>query len=154
MLASYAVILRRSAIATAPAAAVMMVLSGVIGGGKGVIGAPLGVALVTAFFGLDALVVSWVGRRRPGAAIPSAVATYVVKVLVLLLFVARFSGTTAFNGKLFGLTAVVCIVVLCGAQALTTLRLKIPYVEVDVPRVPGAGVGEPGMPRAQPGRER
>jgi ATP synthase protein I len=154
MLASYAVILRRSAAATAPAAAVMMVLSAIIGGGKGVIGALLGVALVAAFFGLDALVVSWVGRRRPGAAIPSAVATYLAKVLVLLFFAARFSGTTAFNGKLFGLTAVVCVVVLCVAQAVTTLRLKIPYVEVDVHKLPGAGMSEPGTPCPQPGRER
>ena len=46
MLASYAVILRRSALATAPVAAAMIVLSGIVGGSKGLIGALLGVGLV------------------------------------------------------------------------------------------------------------
>ncbi len=154
MLASYAVILRRSAVATAPAAVAMIVLSGIVGGGKGLAGALLGVGLVAAFYGLDVLVISWVGRRRPNAAMAAAVATYVVKVLLLLFFVARFSGTTAFNGKLFGLTAIACILVLSGAQAVTSMRLKIPYVEPDVRETPGVEAGGLEVPHVKPGGER
>ncbi len=139
MLASYAVVLRRSAVVTAPAALVMIVLSAIIGGASGLLGAVLGAALVAAFFGISALVVSGVGRRRPNAAMGAAVVAYIVKVVVLLFFVARFSGTTAFNGKLFGLTAIACIIVWSGAQAVISMRLKVLYVEPEAPKLPSAG---------------
>ena len=37
----------------------------------------------------------------------------------------------AFNGKAFGFTVVVCVVVYTTAQALVSARLKVPYVEPD-----------------------
>ena len=46
MLASYAVILRRSAVVTAPAALAIVVLSTIVCGAKGLAGSLLGVALV------------------------------------------------------------------------------------------------------------
>jgi ATP synthase protein I len=61
----------------------------------------------------------------------TAMATYTVKILVLLLFVARFSNSTAFNPRLFGLTAIVCILAWSASQVTWSLRLKIPYVEPD-----------------------
>jgi ATP synthase protein I len=131
MLASYAVVLRRSAVVTAPAALVMIVVSAILAGGKGLLGALLGAGLVAAFYGISALVVSWVGRTRPNAVMAAAFAAYVVKIVVLLVLVAQYSGTTAFNGKAFGLTAIGCILVWSGAQAVISMRLKIPYVEPD-----------------------
>jgi ATP synthase protein I len=129
MLASYAVILRRSALATAPAAAAMIVLSGIVGGGKGLVGALLGVATVIIFFGIDAITLSWAARRSPQVMMVTAISTYLVKILTLLLLVAKFSGTTAFNGKLFGFTVIVCVIVYTTAQAVLGARLKMPYVE-------------------------
>jgi ATP synthase protein I len=131
MLASYAVILRRSALATAPAAVAMVVLSGIVGGGKGLVGALLGVGLVIIFFGLSALAMTWATRRSPQVTMVTAVTTYLVKILVLLFFVAKYSGTTAFNGKLFGFTVIVCVIVWTTSQALIAARLKTPYVEPD-----------------------
>lgn len=131
MLASYAVVLRRSAVITAPAAAVMIVLSAVLGGGKALLGSVLAVGLVAAFYGISAWVVTYVGRIKPNAAMAAAGASYAVKVLVLLFLVARYSGTTAFNGKVFGLTAIGCILIWSGAQAVISMRLKVPYVEPD-----------------------
>jgi ATP synthase protein I len=131
MLASYAVVMRRSALITAPAALVMIVLSTIISGTQGLVGAVLGAALVAAFFGISALVISWAGRRSPQTAMVAAMVAYLVKILALLVLVAEFAGTTAFNGKLFGFTAIVCIVVWSAAQAITSMRLKVPYVEPD-----------------------
>jgi ATP synthase protein I len=131
MLASYAVIPRRSALLTAPAAVAMIVLSAVLGGVKGLTGALVGVALVIVFFGISAFAVSRAARRSPQAMMVTALTTYLVKILVLLFLVARFSGTTAFNGRLFGLTVVVCAVVWTAAQAVVAARLKVPYVQPD-----------------------
>src|SRR6266571_2497589 len=120
MLANYARILRRSAVVTAAAAAVMVALSAAVGGGKGALGAVLGTALVAAFFAISVAAVA-----------AAALGTYVAKILVLLFFVVRFSNSTAFNTRLFGLTAIVCILAWSASQVTWSLRLKIPYVEPD-----------------------
>jgi len=130
-MANYAVILRRSAVITAVAALVMVALSAMAGGGKGLVGALLGVALVIVFFGISAAAMSWAARKSPQVTMVTAISTYLVKILALLFLVAKYSGTTAFNGKLFGFTVVVCVVVWTTAQALVSARLKVPYVEPD-----------------------
>ena len=130
-MASYAVILRRSALVTAIPALVMVVLGGALGGSKGLVGALLGVGLVIVFFGISAAAMSWASRKSPQVTMVTAASTYLIKILVLFFFVIRYSGTTAFNGKIFGVTVVVCVVVWTSAQALVSARLKVPYVELD-----------------------
>ena len=130
-MASYAVILRRSAVVTAIAALVMLAVSAIVGGGKGLEGALLGVGLVIVFFGISAAAMTWASRKSPQVTMVTAVSTYLVKILALLFLVVRYNGTTAFNGKLFGFTVVVCVVVWTTAQAMVSARLKVPYVEPD-----------------------
>ncbi len=130
-MAGYAVILRRSAMVTAVPAVVMILLSAILGGSKGLVGALIGVALVVAFFGVSAVAMSWASRKSPQVTMVTAVSTYLIKILALFYLVVRYSATTAFNGKLFGFTVVVCVVVWTSAQALVSARLKVPYVEPD-----------------------
>ena len=130
-MAQYAVIFRRSALVTAVAAVIMVVLSAAVGGAKGLLGALVGVGLVVVFFGISAIAMSWAARKSPQVTMVTAVSTYLVKILALFFLVIRYSGTTAFNGKLFGFTVVVCVIVWTTAQALVSARLKVPYVEPD-----------------------
>ena len=65
----------------------------------------------------------------------TAITTYLVKILVLLFFVAKYSGTTAFNGKLFGFTVIACVIVWTTSQAVVSARLKVPYVEPDATKL-------------------
>jgi ATP synthase protein I len=134
MLATYAVIIRRSAMLTAPVALLMIVLGAVLAGGKGLLGAALGVALVIAFFGISVLVVGRAAKVSPQAMMGAAVATYLVKILVLLFLVGRFQDSTAFNPRLFGLTAIVCVLAYSAAQIVWSMRLKMLYVEPDEDR--------------------
>jgi ATP synthase protein I len=131
MLASYGPIARRSAVVTAGAALIMVVLSTVLGGARGLLGSALGVALVAVFFAISIAAVSRAARISPQAMMITALLTYVVKIVILVILVARFGNTTAFNGRLFGLTALVCILVWSGAQVLWSMRLKMLYVEPD-----------------------
>jgi ATP synthase protein I len=131
MLASYAVVLRRSAIATVPAAAVMVALSLALGGRKGLVAALMAVGLVIAFFGISAVVVGFAGRRGPQAMMVAAIATYLAKILVLLFLVGKFQNSTAFNPRLFGLTVIVCVLTYSAAQMVSSMRLKMLYVEPD-----------------------
>jgi ATP synthase protein I len=128
---NYGRVLKRSAVFTAAAAAVMVVLSTVLGGTKGLIGALLGVALVTIFFGISVFAVSRAARVSPQAMMITAIGTFIAKIVVLAFLVARFAGTTAFNSKLFGFTAIVCILAWSIGQAVTTARMKVLYVEPD-----------------------
>jgi len=67
MLAKYAIIIRRAGALTAVAAAIMVAVSTVLGGVKGLYGALIGVAIVTVFFGLSVLVVGRAARISPQA---------------------------------------------------------------------------------------
>jgi ATP synthase protein I len=130
-MANYARIVRRSAAVGAVAAAIMAVLAAVLGGSKGLVGALLAVAVVALFFGISIVVVSRAARISPQAMMGTAVATYIIKIVLLLIFVGEFQDTTAFNPKAFGLTALVCILAYTGAQMIWSMRLKMLYVEPD-----------------------
>jgi ATP synthase protein I len=134
MLATYAVIIRRSAMLTATVAVLMMVLGAVLGGAKGVLGAAIAIAVVIAFFGISVLVVGRAAKVSPQAMMVAAIATYLVKILVLLFLVGQFQDSTAFNPRLFGLTAIVCVLTYSAAQMVWSMRLKMLYVEPDEDR--------------------
>jgi ATP synthase protein I len=131
MVGNYARIAWRSAAVGAVAAVIMAVLAAVLGGSKGLIGALLGVAVVALFFGISVVVVSRAARVSPQAMMMAAIVTYLVKIVLLLIFVGQFQDTTAFNPKAFGLTALVCILAYTGAQVIWSMRLKMLYVEPD-----------------------
>lgn len=128
---SYVRTLRWSAMLTAPAAVVMVALCGLFGGMKGLIGALLGVALVIVFFGISVLAVGRAARVSQQAMMITAIVTFLVKIILLAFLVDRLAGTTAFNSKLFGITAIVCILAWSTSQAISTAQQKIMYVEPD-----------------------
>ena len=129
MLANIAPMARRSALVTAAAAAVMVVISAVVGGHKGVIGAAIAIGVVAAFFGLSALALSRAARVSVQAMMFAGLGTYVVKILVLLFLVGRFQDSTAFSPWLFGLTAIVLVLVYDIALAVSWSKTKMLYVE-------------------------
>jgi ATP synthase protein I len=129
MPATYARIARRSALVTAVTAVIMAAVSLGVGGGKGLLGAVLGVALVAIFFALSVFAVGRAARISPQAMMITAMVTYIVKILALLVFVAAFGSTTVFNARLFGLTALACVLTWCLAQVVWSMRLKFLYVE-------------------------
>ncbi len=131
MLASYGPIARRSAVVTAGAALIMVVLSTILGGTKGLTGSLLGVALVAVFFAISITAVSRAAKVSPQAMMITALTSYVVKILILAFLSAKFSSTTAFNGRLFGLTAIVCVLVWTFAQVFWSMKLKVLYVDPD-----------------------
>ena len=118
MLANYARITRWSAVLTAVVAAIMVGVSTAVGGSRGLIGSLLGVALVTLFFGIDVLVIGRVARISPQAIMMAAIGLYVFKILALAVVMSQLIGTTAFNTKLFGFTAIVCVLAWCAARSL------------------------------------
>src|SRR5271154_5307846 len=141
MLAKYATIVRRAGALTAVAAAIMVALSAVLVGVKGLIGSLIGVAVVTVFFGISVLVVGRAARISPQAMMVAALVTYVVKIVALAVVVSSLNGTTAFSTRALGFTAIGCILVWSATQVITTIKLKMLYVEPDSQAV-GRGRGD------------
>ena len=129
MLAKYATIVRRAGALTALAAAIMVGVSAALVGTKGLIGALVGVAIVTVFFGISVLVVGRAARRSPQAMMVAAMITYLVKIVALAIVVSTLNGTTAFSTRALGFTAIGCILVWSATQVITTMKLKMLYVE-------------------------
>jgi ATP synthase protein I len=134
MLAKYATIVRRAGALTAVAAAIMVALSAALVGVKGLIGALVGVAIVTVFFGISVLVVGRAARRSPQAMMVAGMITYLVKIVALAVIVSNLNGTTAFSSRTTGFVAVGCILVWSVTQVITTMKLKVLYVEPETSR--------------------
>lgn len=134
MLADYGWIVRRAAAVAAVVGAVMVGLGAGIGGSKGLIGAGLGVGIVALFFAISIIAVGRASRVSPQVMMVTALGTYLVKIVVLLFLVGRFQDSTAFNPRIFGLTAIVCIVAYSAAQVIWTMRRKMLYVQPDQER--------------------
>lgn len=132
MLIDDAGVLIRSAVALAIIGLVVVVIGAVAAGGKGALGAILGVALVAVFFTLSVVTVS-LARRWWGttAMMATALVMYLGKVLALLAFVTAFSGTTAFSTRFFGVAAIAGVLVWSAGQIATLARRRILYVEPD-----------------------
>ena len=131
MLAKYATIVRRAGALTAVAAAIMVAVSAALVGTKGLIGALVGVAIVTVFFGISVVVVGRAARISPPAMMLAAIITYLVKIVALAVVVSALNGTTAFSTRALGFTAIGCILVWSATQVITTIKLKMLYVEPD-----------------------
>ncbi len=131
MLANIAPMARRSAAVTAVAAAVMVALSAALGGSKGLLGAAIAVVVVAAFFGLSVLALGRAAKVSPQAMMLAGIGTYLFKILVLLFLVGRFQDSTAFSPWLFGLTAIVLVLVYDIALAVSWTKTKMLYVEPD-----------------------
>jgi ATP synthase protein I len=131
MLAKYAIIVRRAGALTAVAAAVMVAISAALVGVKGLIGALVGVAIVTVFFGISVLVVGWAARISPQAMMVAGLVTYLVKIVALAVIVSALNGTTAFSTRTVGFVAIGCILVWSATQVITAIKVKMLYVEPD-----------------------
>ena len=129
MLASYEVVVRRAIGPTVAVAAVIVAVSAALVGTKGLIGALLGVALVIVFFGISIVVVGRAARVSQLAMMVAALASFLIKIVVLAVVLSSLNGTTAFSLKTLGFTAVGCILAWNAAQVVAATRVKTLYVE-------------------------
>jgi ATP synthase protein I len=129
MMTQYSRVVRWSLALTSVVAAVAVVLCAVFGGAKGIYGALIGVGVVTVFFALSILVVGRAARVSPMAMMVAALGTFLGKMVAFMIVLAVLRHSTAFNGKMLGFTALACILAWSAAQVVTSMKLKLLYVE-------------------------
>jgi ATP synthase protein I len=123
-------IVRGAVLATLLAAPVAVLLGALAAGGRGALGAGLGIGLAAVFFSVTVLVVDAVGRVSPQLMMPAALGVYVVKLVVLLLGLLLLRGVTVFDRVAFGLAVVAGTCVYLVAEVRMALKARIPYVIV------------------------
>ena len=123
--------LLQCAVPTAAVGAVVVAVSGVVAGGKGAIGAAVGTVLAILFMGIGLYVLQWTAKTLPQLFQAMGLMLYMAQLLLLLIFVAVFKGTSLFNGRAFAAGIVVATVVWMAAQARAHMKAKILYVEPD-----------------------
>jgi ATP synthase protein I len=129
MMAVYTRVIQRSAAITLAVAVAMVAISVGVSGVKGLIGSLIGVGVVAVFFGISVLVVGKAMKVNPQMMMMAALGSYLVKFIALAVLMIWLSKSTAFSGRLLGLTALVCILTWSAAQVVTSMRLKVLYVE-------------------------
>ena len=135
MLSNDAQILRGAAVPAVPVGIVAAVLSTVLAGSKGLIGALVALAVVAVFFGLCFWVLMRFTQHRPQLVMMAGLLVYAVQMLLIGIFIVVFKNTTLFSGRAFALTLLVTALAWVGGQVFATLRSKTLYVDPE-PSVP------------------
>ncbi|RAY15756.1 hypothetical protein DPM19_08240 [Actinomadura craniellae] len=122
-------ILRSAAIPTALAGVLAVVLCGVLSGSKGVIAAIMALAMVSIFFTISVLAVSYAAKISPQAMLPAALGSYIIKLLVLSVALSALQNVTVWDTKAFAWSVLALTLVWVVAEARYFLRTKIAYVD-------------------------
>lgn len=120
-----ATLLRRAAWPTGVALAACWVVGALVAGGKGLLGAVVGTAVVTVFFGIDLLVMRATVRLDPVITFGLVMTEYLGKVIGLALFLAAFRGTTAFSTRVMAATLAVGTVVFLTSATIAFARMRM-----------------------------
>ncbi|MFI6392178.1 hypothetical protein ACIBHY_12210 [Nonomuraea sp. NPDC050547] len=131
-------VLKSAALPTLVVGAVAAIVAFFLAGGKGAIGALVGLALVGVFFSISVVVVSYAARISPQMMAAAAMVSYLVKVVVIMVMLSTFGDTTAWNPRAFAWSVVICTIVWTAAEVRAFMKTKMLYVDPDA-KVPGQG---------------
>ncbi|MEU2617590.1 hypothetical protein ABZ642_05390 [Streptomyces sp. NPDC007157] len=124
-------ILAQAAVPTAAVGVLAAVVSGVVAGGKGAIGAVVATVLVTLFMGVGLYVLQRTAKSMPQLFQMMGLMLYAAQLLLMVVFMAAFKNTTLFNPRAFALVLVVATLTWIAAQTRAHMKAKILYVEPD-----------------------
>ncbi|WP_219468563.1 hypothetical protein [Nonomuraea rhizosphaerae] len=131
-------VLKSAAIPTLAVGVVAVVVALLLSGAKGALGAGIGVLLVGVFFSVSVVAVSYAARVSPQIMAIAAMVSYLVKVVAIMVMLASFGDTTAWNAKAFAWSVVVCTLVWTAFEVRAFIKTKMLYVDPEA-KVPGHG---------------
>ncbi|MEU4209007.1 hypothetical protein AB0F13_03205 [Streptomyces sp. NPDC026206] len=121
--------LLQCAVPTAVAGVVAVAVSSVLAGGKGGVGAVVGVALVGAVMGVGLIILNRTARHLPHLFQAMGLLLYTTQILLVAVFLLVFKHTTLFNTKAFAFSLLAATLVWIAAQARAYMKAKILYVD-------------------------
>lgn len=133
-------ILRGAAIIAAPVGIAATVVSAIVAGEKGLIGALVALAVVAVFFALGTAALMRITENTPQVAMTAGLLVYFVQILLIGVFIVVFQDTTLFNSRAFALSLLVTALAWVGGQVRHSLTSKMLYVRPE-PSVPPRETG-------------
>jgi ATP synthase protein I len=124
-------ILAQAAVPTAAVGAIAAVVSGVVAGGKGAIGAVVATVVVILFMGLGLYILQRTAKTLPQLFQAMGLMLYAAQILLLFIFMAAFKNTTLFNPRAFAISLVAGTLAWIAAQTRAHMKAKVLYVEPD-----------------------
>ncbi|MEU1053602.1 hypothetical protein [Streptomyces sp. NPDC005876] len=121
--------LLQAAVPTVAVGAIAAVVSGVLAGGKGVLGAVVATLVVMLFMGIGLYVLQRTAKSLPHLFQAMGLMLYAAQILLLFVFLAAFKNTSLFNPRSFAITLVVGTLTWIAAQTRAHMKAKILYVE-------------------------
>jgi len=122
-------ILLQAAVPTAAVGAIAAVVSGVVAGGEGAIGAAVATVIVILFMGIGLYVLQRTAKSLPHLFQAMGLMLFAAQILLLFIFLAAFKHTTLFNPKAFAFTLLAGTIIWIVAQTRAHMKAKILYVE-------------------------
>ena len=117
--------LLHTAVPTAAVGVVTVVVSAVVAGGKGAIGAAVGTLVVILFMGIGLGVLQRTAKSMPHLFQAMGLVLYTTELLLLFVFVAAFKNTTLFNPRAFAASLIAATLVWVAAQ------IRVPHEDQD-----------------------
>ncbi|MFG1854096.1 hypothetical protein ACGFJT_19840 [Actinomadura geliboluensis] len=128
MQTSDARMLRGAAIPTSVVGVAAVLIGLLAAGAKGALAAALGSVVVIAFFSISALVVSWAARYSAQTMMLAALASYMVKILAVMLLVTTMDGVSIWDTRVFGWTVIGLALLWIAAEFRVVLQRR-PYID-------------------------
>ncbi|POX41202.1 hypothetical protein C3486_10505 [Streptomyces sp. Ru73] len=121
----------RALVPTLVAGVLGVVISALVAGGKGALGAVVGVVLVLFVMGLSLVVLQQTAKKFPELFQMMGLLLYAVQILFVAVFLLAFKNTSLFDTKAFAFTLLGATLVWIAAQARGYMKAKILYVDPD-----------------------
>ncbi|QKW38760.1 hypothetical protein HUT06_35990 [Actinomadura sp. NAK00032] len=128
MQTSDARMLRGAAIPTSVVGVGAVLIGLLTAGAKGALAAALASVVVIAFFSISALVVSWAARYSAQTMMLAALASYMVKILAVMVLVTTMDGVSIWDTKVFGWTVIGLALLWIAAEFRVVLQRR-PYID-------------------------
>ncbi|WP_131740019.1 hypothetical protein [Actinomadura roseirufa] len=129
MQSSDARILRGAAIPTGLVGVGAVLIGLLAAGAKGALAAALATVVVIAFFSVSALAVSWAAKVSSQTMMLAALASYMVKILAVMVLVTTMDGVSIWDTTVFGWTVVGLALIWIAAEFRVALQRGRPYID-------------------------
>ncbi|GGZ93622.1 hypothetical protein [Streptomyces bluensis] len=124
-------ILLQAAVPTLAVGAIAAVVSGVVVGGKGAVGAVVAAVITILFMGIGLYVLQRTAKSLPQLFQMMGLMLYAAQILLLFVFLSVFKNTTLFHPRAFAITLIATTLAWIAAQTRAHMKAKILYVEPD-----------------------
>ena len=123
--------MQRHAVAfSVPLGIAAVVLGGVLRGTPGLVGALIGAVLGLAAGLITTLVMRGTARTSPAGVMIGAMTSLAGKILLLMVFLVAFRGTTLFDNRAFGFTLLAVTVGWITGEVVGFVRAKAPVLDL------------------------